>query len=303
MKFLIKSLILSAFIMGFYICTYPNNLSEIMHRLTFYCQNATESISDIVLQNKSINNNTKETNTKELMNEYFVTIFNPNHINDSFKQTLTSSNFNIINLNGSSFSEDTQNLISFLDTKNVLVINQKEPNELSKHLTLSEDMYRMFKYNDYSISYMKPPLLNNKDLLDIYKYLETFEDNNYLSLLIINNENLNKKVLSPLINRKRVFLITGDEFSIEEKKNFPIVTLGRLSDNTEFMCQLNLFISNYSLQKIKIKLFPTTLEGYPIKYEELEKILNSVNDNSKIKFAISENADYIYTEYDILKDS
>ena len=41
---------------------------------------------------------------------------------------------------------------------------------------------------------------------------------------------------------------------------------------------LNLFISDYSINKIKIKLFPTIEEGLPLPSEKIKEMLDDFND-------------------------
>lgn len=300
MKFLIKSLIIITFFTGFYLCTYENFFSESIHFLTFYSQNFKDYMSNIVLQNKNINNTLNETNTKSLLNEYFITIFNECHINDNFKETLNSSNFKILNLR----NESVQNIDSILsiNEKNLCVLNEVEDMLQLKYLKIDECTYRLFGYDNYSISYVNPILLTNKDLLDIYKYLRVFEDNFYTSIIFVNQKDLNKKLIPHILNKNRILLTFGEEFSIKNHKNFPLITFGKFKD-VDFLYQLNLFISDYSINKIKIKLFPTIEEGLPLPSEKIKEMLDDFNDNSKLKFSISENGDYIYSEYDILKDS
>lgn len=301
MKFLIKSLVVIAFFTGFYLCTYQNIFSESIHFLTFYSQNFKDYMSNIVLQNKNINNTLEETNTKSLLNEYFITIFNECHINDNFKEHLNSSNFKILNLNNESIKNIDS--LSSINEKNLCVLNEAEDILQFEDLkSINESTYRLFSYDNYSISYVNPILLTNKDLLDIYKYLKVFEDNLYTSVIFVNQKNLNKKLIPRVLNKNRIILTLGDEFSIKIHKNFPLITLGKFKD-ISFLYQLNFFISDYSINKIRIKLFPTIEEGLPLPYEKIKEILCDFNNNFELKFSISENGDYIYSEYDILKDS
>ena len=75
MKFLIKLSIIISIFTGYYLCTYDNYFSEFLYKAAFRIENTKEYINHIVLQNKHINNSTTKTNTSELMNEHFITIF------------------------------------------------------------------------------------------------------------------------------------------------------------------------------------------------------------------------------------
>ncbi|BAK81629.1 hypothetical protein [Candidatus Arthromitus sp. SFB-rat-Yit] len=298
MKFLIKSLLIITFLTGFYLCTYENIFSESIHLLTFYSQNFKDYISNILLQNKNINNTLEETNTKSLLNEYFITIFNECHMNDNFKENINSSNFKILNLNNEKVS-NIDNISNF-SGKNFCVLNSPEDYENIENFKINNQTYKLFNYDNYSISYINPKLLTNKDLLDLYKYLSVFEKNFYTSVIFLNKNDAKEKLISQILNKYRIIITLGDEFVVKDFKNFPLITLGKLND-VNLLYQINLFISDYAIKKIKIKLFPTNEHGITLSHEKIQEVLNNLIENSELKFHMSENGDYIYSEYDILK--
>lgn len=303
MKFLIKLLIVILIFTGYYLCTYDNYFSEFLYKIAFCVENTKEYINHIVLQNKHINNSSTKTNTSELMNEYFITIFDEHCINQNIRKTLESSNFSILNLKENEFHEDLKNSINFLRHEDFLIIENE--NNINKNLdfqTLNKNLYRFFKYDNFSIAYLKPKLLNNKNLLSIYKYLHILENNFYIPIIFLDKSNLNENLLKSISHKKSLFIVLDDNFSISSSKNIPILHTGSL-ENLNLFFQINLFISNSSLEKIRFKIFPINMEGNTPSREIFQQILDNFNTNYKFKFHFNENVDYIYFDYDILKNS
>ena len=56
-------------------------------------------------------------------------------------------------------------------------------------------------------------------------------------------------------------------------------------------------------KKIRFKIFPIDIEGNTPSKENFQQILDNFNTNYKFKFHFNENVDYIYFDYDILKNS
>lgn len=303
MKFLIKLSIIISLFTGYYLCTYDNYFSEFLYKAAFCIENTKEYINHIVLQNKHINNSTTKTNTSELMNEHFITIFDENCANHNMYKTLNSSNFSILNLKENEFNEDLKNSLNFLRREDVLLIeNETNSNNNLDFQTLNENLYRFFKYDDFSIAYLKPKLLNNKNLLSIYKYLHILENNFYIPIVLIDKSNLNENLLKSISHKKSLFIVLDDNFSISSSKNIPILHTGSF-ENFNLFFQINLFISDSSLKKVRFKIFPIDIEGNTPSKENFQQILDNFNTNYKFKFHFNENVDYIYFDCDILKNS
>lgn len=293
MKFIIKSSIIIMFLLGFYLCISFNFFSESLYSLTFYRENALSHIYNILLQNKELHN-TKEVG--DSLHEYYISILKPVNISSDLSHLITSSSFNILNLNGK-YIENLGDILPYTKESNTLLINGDKD-------SLSKDTYRFYKYSDYSISYMNPSLKTHKERYNLHRCLSLAEDNSYVSPIFINKEDLNESFMHSLITPKRLFIILGDEIKVVEENKCPIIYLNTQDfEDNKYIYQINLMLSNSKIKKVRLKVYPITNEGNPIYGEEVFKILNKINNNSKIKFQIHENDDYILNEYDILKDS
>lgn len=295
MKFLIKSSIIIMFLLGFYLCTSFNFFSESLYSLIFYRENFLNHMYNILLQNKELYNTVESEGS---IHEYYISILNPFNIEGDLKNIIGSSSFNILNAKGVNPSYDIQNMFPYTSSENSLIMN------IGANSSLSKDKYKFYKYDDYSISYMNPILKTNEDRFKLHKCLEIAEGISCVSPIFINKEELNKKLIPSLVNSKRIFIILGDETNIYECKKRPIISLNTLNDNgISYLYQINLILSNGEINKIRLKIYPIRSDGTPIYGEGLFEILNTINNNSKIKFQIHENDDYILNEYDILRDS
>lgn len=300
MKFLIKLSIIFFVFMGCYFTSYDNYFSKIIYKTAFSLQKTKNYINSILLQKKNINNSYSKNETSQLMNEYFFTIFDIDSINENFKKVLEISNFSILDLKNSEMNLDLNQEFKFLNDKNFLLVNSKNQNT---NYEINEHVYRFYRYENFSIAYLKPILKDEKDLLKLYTSIKVIQNSSYIPIVIFDKNNLNEKLLSKISQTNCVFIILNDEFSISNFKNVPIVNLGSLND-FNISIQVDLFISKNNLNKIRLKIFPTKKfdKSIPSK-EELQNILKSMNNNSKFKPQFSENIDYIYFDYDILKNS
>ena len=137
---------------------------------------------------------------------------------------------------------------------------------------------------------------------DPYKYLHILENNFYIPIVLIDKSNLNENLLKSISHKKSLFIVLDDNFSISSSKNIPILHTGSF-ENFNLFFQINLFISDSSLKKIRFKIFPIDIEGNTPSKENFQQILDNFNTNYKFKFHFNENVDYIYFDYDILKNS
>ena len=300
MKFLIKLSIIFFVFTGYHFTSYDNYFSKIIYKTAFSLQKTKNYISSILLQKNNINNSSSKNEMSELMNEYFLTIFNADSINENFKKILEASNFSILDLKNSEINFDLNQEFNFLNDKNFLVVNSKNENSISE---INEEVYRFYRYKNFSIAYLKPILKNEKDLLKLYTSIKVIQNSSYIPIVIIDKNNLNENLLPKISQTNCVFIILNDEFSISNFKNIPIINLGNLND-FNISIQINLFISKNNLNKLRLKVFPTNKFNKSIhSKDELENILKSMNNNSKFKPQFSENIDYIYFDCDILKNS
>lgn len=299
MKFIIKFLIISFIIFGAFLTTYNNPFSDFMYKIVFSIENTKEHIYDILLQNKKVNNSSIKTDTSELMNEYFITIFEKNLINETTKPLLISSNFSILNLKNETLTEDISSFLENLNKKNLLILNNTQD---STFQYLNEELYRCFKYDNFSFSYLKPKLLNNKDLLELSRYLKALNENNFIPITLIDKNNLNPSLLKSVCKKDSLFIVLNETPSLSSSKNIPILYIGNES-NFNFIYQINLFISNSKLKKVRFKFFPFYKNGEKVSPEDFKMIFEEFNKNSKLKFDFNENVDYIYFDYDILTNS
>lgn len=300
MKFIIKFSIIIFVLMGYYFTSYNNSFSKFLYKTTFSIQNTKDYISSILLQKPNFNNSTTKNETTELMNEYFLSIFNEESINENFKKILKSSNFSILNLKNSPMNMDVARELDFLNSKNLIVVNEIEENSIP---SVDESIYRFYRYENFYVAYLKPILKNEKDLLKLKNSLKVLENSSYIPIVLINKNNLNEDMLYKISKENCLFVVLGDNFSFSKSKNLPIVNIGDLND-FNIGIQVNLFISNEKLNKVRFKIFPTHKSNKTTpSREELELIFNSISNNYKFKANFSENNDYIYFDCDILKNS
>ncbi len=282
MKFLLKSMLILMFFLGFYLSFKSDPLKEGFYYLSFLKERASKYICNIVLQNGNLYKDGE-------LREYHITIYPDLLINDPIKNILDTSNFKLLNLMGGEYSKKEDSNLLILNGNNI------EPNYL-----LSKDHYKFYKYNDVFISYMNPSLLNSRDLFHIERDLSMINGIS-LSPVILKRDELNEKFLPYLLNDKNLFIILGDTLNLNEVKNYPLLTLTSYKDNIFYINKLILYIKDNSLVKLRVNSNLLNGDGAFISGEPLKEILSCINTFSKIKFHISENADYIFTEYDILK--
>lgn len=305
MKLLIKLslifLLIFSIFSGCYLCTYENTFSNLLYRITFYTENVKSHISDILLQKQNINNLTIKTDTSNLMNEYFITFFNYDNLNNintknKIEKICESSNFSILNCTSCDSDKNIENNYSnFLNKDNFLIVENTPQEHLPNYKTINENLYRFYQYNNFSISYSNPKLLTNKDLLKLYKYINTLEHSFYIPIIMFNNNHLDRNLLKNISNNNAIFIILGDTFSISPSKNIPILQVNSKETNSFF--QINLFISNSNLNKIRLKIFPLDENGITPPIDYLKNMLKEYNTNSENQFYLGENQEYIYVDY------
>lgn len=267
-----------------------NYFSELLYKTIFNVENIKEYIEDIILQNHNINNLHTNSNVYELMNEFFITILNDNYSDENVNYTLKSSDFTIINL-------DSENQNYFFDNNPEKYLNENflEINGYSNFYSINENSYKAFKYNDFSISYLNPKLLDTQDLVKLQRHLRIFKNNSYIPVVLIHKSNLNDKLIKNLINKSSLFIILDDVFSISYIKNKPLIHIGKIND-LELFFQTTLYISNLELKKVRFKIFPKDLNDFT---NQKDSILNSLNSKEKLHFKFNGNSNYIYFDYDI----
>lgn len=300
MKFLVKILIIMSIFIGYNLCTYKNYFSEFIYKTMFHIENTKEYVKHIILQKDHINNSSITSNTFDLMNEYFITFFDETSLDDNIKTILKSSNFSILNLKNNELNNSINN-IDFLDQKNLLILKNENVENIDTNIQiLNENLYKFFKYDNFSIAYLKPTLLTNKDLVQLYKFIDILENSFYIPIIIIDKSNLNESLLNNISHKKCIFIVLDDNFSINLSKHIPILHTGS-KENFNFLFQINLFISNSTIEKVRFKIFPInkTIDSE----NNFQEIFNNFNTNYKFKYDFNEKIDYIYFDYDILKNS
>lgn len=300
MKFLIKFLIIISFFIGNYLFNYNNFFSELICKISLYTENIKKHTDHIILQNKNINNITSNSKTKEFINEYVLTIFNKNSLNSDTKNFFESSDFSILNFIKNNTEEPIENSLSninILDNKNFLIMNNQSNLNNMYFNMLNENLYRFFNYDNFSIAYLKPKILNNKDLLQLYRYINILKNNFYIPIILVDKLNLNENLIKNIPNKDCIFIVLDDKFSLSYSKNNPIVHLDS-RENSNLIFQINMFISNSNLEKLRFKIFP--LNKDIISQEDFHIFLNNLNKNHKVNTHLDEykNVHYIYFDFD-----
>lgn len=256
----------------------------------FNVENIKDYIEDIILQNYNINNFHKDSKSQSLMNEFFINIINNDLLFENPKDILKSSDFTIINSNSQIPENIFENYSEISHEKNFLKIeNLKTPENTNTSL------YKAFKYNDFSISYLIPTLQNNEDLLKLQRHLHVFKHNFYIPVVLIQKSNLNPKLMKNLKDKCSLFLILDDEFSISYIKNRPLIHIGNLND-IELFFQTTLYISDFKLTKVRFKIFPQDINKFSYMKDS---ILNSMNSQGNLDFKFDGNSNCIYFDYDV----
>lgn len=293
MKFFIKIMIIIFIFMGHHLCSFQNKFSEFLYKISFHSENIKEHIANIILQNKLLNNLPKNSHANPTINEYFLTILNIDSLNQNTKKILDYSNFSILNLNNDNVNENFKNLLNefdLLNSKKFLIM--KNENELDNEIylqTLNENLFRLFNYENFSFAYLKPKLLNNKDLLYLYKYLNILKSNSYTPIILIDKFNLNEDLIKNFSKEKAIFLILDEEFSIKTINNLPVIHID-LKNNSNLFFQINMLISNSSLKKFRFKILPIN-----------KKIFDENNLKYKFNSHLDDdnNVDYFYLDFDM----
>ena len=296
-------LLLFSILSGCYLCTYENSFSKLLYKVTFYTENIKNYICDILLQKQNINNLTIKSDTSNLMNEYFITFFNNTHLNNinsinKIEKICESSNFSILNCKNINPNEPiNESYTRFQNKDNFFIIENTPCNLFSNYKTLNENLFRFYQYNNFSVSYSNHNLLNYKDMLSLYKYITTLNNSFYIPIIMLNNNNLNKELLKYLTHTNALFVVLGENFSILPYKKIPIVQIDSKASNS--FIQLNLFISDANLKKLRFKIFPLDENGNTPSKEYIQNLLQTYNSNSINQFFLGENQEYIYVDYNI----
>lgn len=304
MKFLIKFLIIISFFIGIYLFHYNNYFSELICKISLHTENIKKYTDHIILQNKNINNIPLSSPIEESINEYVLTIFNKNSLNFNTKNFFHSSDFSILNFfknNSEETIENSINNISISDNKNFLITtNQNISNDNMYFHLLNENLYRFFNYDNFSIAYLKPKILNYKDLLQLYRYINILKNNFYTPVVLVDKFNLNEKLIKNIPNKDCIFIILDDKFSLSYSKNLPIIHLDS-KENSDLIFQINMFFSNSNLEKLRFKIFP--LSKNITLQEDFQNFLNDLNKNCKVNTYFDEyiNVDCIYFDFDYNK--
>lgn len=290
MKLIIKISIIIFILSGHYFSMSKNYFSEFLYKTAFNVENIKKYASDIILQNPNVNNLHTSGGSYELINEFFITILNESSLGENLNENLKSSDFTIINL-------DSENQNIFFDNLNE---NFSEENFLKIHPSkdfesINENSYKAFKYDNFSISYLNPKLLEIEDFVKLQRHIEIFKNNFYIPVVLIHKSNLNEKFMKNLKNKSSLLIILDDKFSISYLKNKPLIHIGKIND-LDMIFQTTLYISNLKLKKIRFKISPKNLNEF---INQKDEILNFLNSNEKLEFKFDGNSNCIYFDYNV----
>lgn len=287
MKYIINLLLFLSLITGFILTSSNDNISNYIYKTCFYYKN----IHNNITQNLSLNNSNTKT-TSYLMHEYFTSIIYSKNSNN-LTSIIDSSNFLMF-----------KDILSFENTNiefnhnKMLLLNE------NNHLPfINKENFKGFKYDEYSICFLKPTLLNYKDLCNLYDLITTLKKNNYIPFCFLDKNHINNKILNICTNFLDFIIIEDSEINNYILNDTPIFNI---STNENFSCffQINLFICNSNLHKLRFKIFPTDKNSSnTLNFEEITNFLNITKEKSKLNWILNENFDYIYFDYDILKNS